>query len=66
MSVEHILLGVLSWMPNSGYGIKKEVEISGRELGWGRLSYGSIYPQIEKAGGGGLHPHRDGRTGGGE
>lgn len=48
MSVEHILLGVLSWMPNSGYGIKKEVEISGRELGWGRLSYGSIYPKLKK------------------
>lgn len=48
MSVKHILLGVLSWAPNSGYGIKSEVEYKGRELGWGRVSFGSIYPQLKK------------------
>ncbi|SDX22196.1 DNA-binding transcriptional regulator, PadR family [Marininema mesophilum] len=48
MSVEHIILGVLSWTPNSGYGIKSEVEQRGREQGWGRLSYGSIYPKLKK------------------
>ncbi|GGE08867.1 hypothetical protein GCM10011571_07700 [Marinithermofilum abyssi] len=48
MSVKHILLGVLSWAPNSGYGIKSEVEYRGRELGWGRVSFGSIYPQLKK------------------
>ncbi|MFC4077981.1 helix-turn-helix transcriptional regulator [Salinithrix halophila] len=48
MSVKHILLGVLSWAPNSGYGIKSEVEYYGRELGWGRVSFGSIYPQLKK------------------
>lgn len=48
MSVKHILLGVLSWEPTSGYGIKSEVEFKGRELGWGRVSFGSIYPQLKK------------------
>ncbi|WLR43215.1 PadR family transcriptional regulator [Bacillus carboniphilus] len=48
VSVKHILLGVLSWAPNSGYGIKSEVEYKGRELGWGRVSFGSIYPQLKK------------------
>ncbi|HET7656965.1 MAG TPA: PadR family transcriptional regulator [Bacillales bacterium] len=48
MSVKHILLGVLSWSPNSGYGIKSEVEYKGREFGWGRVSFGSIYPQLRR------------------
>ncbi|MDX8363232.1 MULTISPECIES: PadR family transcriptional regulator [Bacillaceae] len=48
MSVKHILLGVLSWYPSSGYGIKKEVEYKGRELGWGKISYGSIYPKLKE------------------
>ncbi|WP_128895728.1 PadR family transcriptional regulator [Longirhabdus pacifica] len=48
MSIKHILLGVISWYPASGYGIKKEVEYKGREQSWGSISYGSIYPQLKK------------------
>lgn len=48
MSVKHILLGVLSWYPCSGYQIKQEVEHKGRELGWGKISYGSIYPKLKE------------------
>jgi len=48
MSVKYILLGILSWNPSSGYEIKKEVEHKGRELGWGKISYGSIYPKLKE------------------
>ncbi|QKG85254.1 PadR family transcriptional regulator [Kroppenstedtia pulmonis] len=48
MSVKHILLGILSWRPSSGYDIKLEVEVQGRQMGWGSISYGSIYPQLKK------------------
>ncbi|MFB7142176.1 PadR family transcriptional regulator [Gottfriedia sp. NPDC056225] len=48
MSVKHIILGILSWKPSSGYEIKTEVEYKGRELGWGKVSFGSIYPKLKE------------------
>ncbi|TYS65777.1 hypothetical protein FZC76_18020 [Sutcliffiella horikoshii] len=48
MSVKQIILGILSWKASTGYEIKNEVEYSGRQLGWGKMSYGSIYPTLKE------------------
>ncbi|WP_180955627.1 PadR family transcriptional regulator [Bacillus sp. V33-4] len=48
MSIENIILGVLSWKPCSGYDIQTEVEYKGRNMGWGRVGYGSIYPKLKR------------------
>jgi PadR family transcriptional regulator AphA len=47
MSIDHAILGVISWYPASGYDIKMEFEHGGPGLVWG-MSFGSIYPRLEK------------------
>lgn len=47
MSIEHAILGIISWYPASGYEMKVEFELGGVGLAWG-MSFGSIYPKLEK------------------
>lgn len=47
MSIEHSILAVLSFRPSSGYDIKNEFEHKAAGLYWG-LSYGSLYPKLNK------------------
>jgi len=46
VSLEHAILGVLSFAPNNGYGIKHEFE-HGMGLVW-KASFGSIYPKLSE------------------
>lgn len=48
MSVDYIILGIISYYPCSGYDIKLESEHKNHSLVWGGLSYGSIYPRLQK------------------
>lgn len=47
MSVDHAILGVISWHQCSGYDIKCEFEYGGPGIVWA-VSFGSIYPRLEK------------------
>ena len=47
MSVEHIILGVISLYPCSGYDMKVEFEVGGAGL-LSALSFGSIYPHLKR------------------
>ncbi len=47
MASEHVILGVISWSPCSGYDIKAEFEQGGAGLLSG-LNFGSIYPSLKK------------------
>lgn len=52
MSIDHIVLGLISIQPCSGYDMKAEFEKSGVSM-FSALSFGSIYPrlrQLEQAG----------------
>jgi DNA-binding PadR family transcriptional regulator len=47
LSIEHAILGVIAQYPASGYEIKAEFEHGGARLLWD-LSFGSIYPKLQK------------------
>ncbi len=47
MASEHVILGVISWYPCSGYDIKAEFEQGGAGLLSG-LNFGSIYPSLKR------------------
>ncbi len=47
VSADHVILGIISLYPCSGYDIKEEVETGGAGLFSG-LSFGSIYPRLRE------------------
>ncbi|MBA2285056.1 MAG: helix-turn-helix transcriptional regulator, partial [Ktedonobacteraceae bacterium] len=47
MSIDHIILGVISLYPCSGYDMKIEFEVGGAGL-LSALSFGSIYPRLRQ------------------
>jgi PadR family transcriptional regulator, regulatory protein AphA len=51
-STAHVILGMLSWRPMSGYEIKSLVDKSTRNF-WA-ASYGQIYPELRKLSAAGL------------
>lgn len=48
MSIDYMILGMISYFPCSGYTIKFESEHPNQALVWGGLSCGSIYPRLQK------------------
>jgi DNA-binding PadR family transcriptional regulator len=65
MSTKHAILGVISFGPASGYAIKTEIEKGGLSWIW-ELSYGSIYPYLERLAAEGLISPIETRTEGRE
>lgn len=63
MATEHVILGVISLYPCSGYDIKTELETGGAGLFSG-LSFGSIYPKLKELEDQGLIETRQSNTGG--
>jgi PadR family transcriptional regulator AphA len=47
MSLDHAILGVISWYPCSGYDIKDEFEHGGAGM-VSSISFGSIYPRLKQ------------------
>ncbi len=47
MSADHVILGVISMRPSSGYDIKEEIEQGGAGLLSG-VGFGSIYPALKQ------------------
>jgi DNA-binding PadR family transcriptional regulator len=61
-STAHVILGMLSWKPMSGYDVKATVDGSTRFF-WA-ASYGQIYPELRRLADAGLIESEDGSQGG--
>jgi PadR family transcriptional regulator AphA len=48
MSIDYFILGIISFYPATGYHIRTESEHDGMKTLWSGISYGSIYPRLEK------------------